>query len=142
MRLIAPATALLLASSAAMADCNHPTRVGDAPGEFTAESEATPATIDCYQVTAQAGQQLSVSLAGSNHDASFAVFAPGWQASCNAVDDCDITGDQLSPDAATDWTDKVSDAGAYLIVIDNAASDADYHLNVTLRDAGLRPAGQ
>jgi hypothetical protein len=135
MRLIMSATALLLVSSGAMADCNHPTPISAAPGapESTVESDALPATIDCYQVTAQAGQQLSVTIAGSKNDAAFAVFAPGWTASCNAADDCDINGDQLSADAATNWSDAAPASGAYLIVIDNSLSDADYRLNVTLR---------
>jgi hypothetical protein len=135
MRLTVLAAALLLASSSAMADCNHPTviKVADGGGESTIEENAPSATVDCYQFTGAVGQRVAVELTGGSRDAVFAVFAPGWQATCDATEDCDIVGDQLSDDAATSWLETLWVAGNYLIVIDNSRSDADYRLNVELR---------
>ncbi|HYM71768.1 MAG TPA: hypothetical protein VET89_02220 [Stellaceae bacterium] len=136
MRLIVAATALLLASASAMAaDCTHPTVIQLAPGatSATVESGAPSEMVDCYQVTASAGQLMSVTIAGDDSDAVFAVFAPGWEASCSAIGDCDVTGDQLSVDEATTWSDAAPASGAYLIVIDNSRSDAEYKLTVAIR---------
>ena len=135
MRLIAPATALLVAScSIAMADCNHPTAISVARGasESTVEADAPATTIDCYQLAAKAGQEITVTVAGAKDDAVFAVFAPGWRATCDAADDCDINGDQMSADEAKTWSDTAPATGAYLIVIDNSRSDSSYQLNVEL----------
>ena len=74
--------------SVPLANRSYDLRFGDRrefapPGdpESTVESDALLATIDCYQLTAQAGQQISVAIAGTKNDAVFAVFAPGWKAS-------------------------------------------------------------
>ena len=135
MRLIVSAAALVVASSAALADCNHPTAIRLAAGasESTIEENAPGSTVDCYQFAATAGQQVSIELSGAKGDAVFAVFAPGWQASCDAAEDCDIVGDQLTEDQTTSWSDTVSATGAYLIVIDNSRGDGDYRLNVEFR---------
>ena len=138
MRLIAPTTALLLASllapSAATADCNHPAAITVAHGavESTVEADAPATTIDCYQLTAKSGQSIAVTIAGAKDDTVFAVFAPGWRATCDAADDCDINGEQLSADEAKTWSDTAPATGAYLIVIDNSRSDSSYQLNVEL----------
>ena len=118
-----------------MADCGHPTPISVAPGaaDSTVESDTPTNALDCYQVAAEAGQVVSITVAGGRKDPVFAVFAPGWQASCTAVGDCDITGDQLGDDEATTWSDTAPSTGAYLIVIDNSRSDSDYRLSVELR---------
>jgi hypothetical protein len=135
MRLIVSAAALVMVSSAALADCNHPAMISVAPGasESTVANETPTSTVDCYQFLANAGQQVSVDIVGARGDAVFAVFAPGWQASCNEVDDCDVLGDQLSDDQTKSWSDTVEVSGAYLIVVDNSRSDADYRLNIEFR---------
>jgi len=135
MRFIVSAAALVMVSSAALADCSHPAMISAAPGanESTVDNDAPTATIDCYQFVANAGQQVWVDIAGGKGDAVFAIFAPGWQAVCDALDDCDVTGDQLSDDQVTSWSDKVAVAGAYLIVVDNSRSDLEYRLNVEFR---------
>jgi len=118
-----------------MADCKHPGSIGLAPGtrESTVESDAQSATIDCYQFAAQAGQQVVIEISGAKRDAVFAVFGPGWEASCDAAEDCDVTGDLLGDEQTTKWSDTISVTGAYLIVIDNSRSDSDYRLNVEFR---------
>jgi hypothetical protein len=135
MRLIVSAAALVMVSSAALADCNHPVMIGAAPGarESTIDNDSPTATIDCYQFVANAGQQVSVDIAGAKGDAVFAIFAPGWQATCDALDDCDVIGDQLTDDQVRSWSDKVAVAGTYLIVVDNSRSDLEYRLNVEFR---------
>lgn len=136
MRIALAAATLLLSGGSALADCNHPAQIAVTPGatESTAETDTPAATLDCYQVAAQAGQQLAVSLAGPKSDAVFAVYAPGWAASCNPEDDCDIAGDQLTADETRSWSGTVPVTGTYLIVIDNSRSDADYRLNVVLQE--------
>jgi hypothetical protein len=126
---------VLLASPDARADCNHPPVINpNAP----VETDAPTTTIDCYQVALPAGQRVSVAIAGAKNDAVFAVFAPGWTASCNAAEDCDVNGDQLSDDNVTRWLDTAPAAGAYLIVVDNSKSDADYRLTVELQIPGTK----
>jgi hypothetical protein len=126
------AAALLLASSSAMADCNHPTviKIADGGSESTIEENAPSATVDCYQFAGTVGQRVSIDLSGAKGDAMFAVFAPGWQALCDTAEDCDIVGDQLSDDQTTSWSETLWASGLYLIVIDNSRSDTDYRLNV------------
>ncbi|HWB48589.1 MAG TPA: hypothetical protein VG651_05730 [Stellaceae bacterium] len=135
MRLTVSTAALLLASSNAMADCNHPTPIkfAEGAGEASIEENAPSSTIDCYQFTGTTGQRVTVDLSGLKGDAVFAVFAPGWQATCDATDDCDIVGDQLSDDQTNSWSDTLWIDGAYLIVVDNSRSDVDYRLNIDTR---------
>jgi hypothetical protein len=135
MRFIVSAAALFMVPSAALADCNHPAMISAAPGtsESTVDNDSPSSTIDCYQFIANAGQQVSVDVVGVKGDAVFAIFAPGWRATCDALDDCDVTGEQLSEDQATSWSDKVETTGAYLIVVDNSRSDLEYRLNVEFR---------
>ena len=137
MRFLLSALALLLGSAggAMAADCGRPTTIQIDPGASSTTVASGPPSemIDCYQVTAAAGQRLSVAIAGDENDAVFAVFAPGWQATCTALGDCDVNGDQLSDDEATTWSDSAPTAGAYLIVVDNSRSDAEYKLTVGVR---------
>jgi len=136
MRIALAAVLLLASGGAALADCNRPTPINVTPtaSESTVETDTPTTTLDCYQVAGQAGQHLSVAIAGAKSDATLSVYAPGWKASCNAVGDCDIDGDELTPDAARSWSDVLPVAGAYLIVVDNSRSDSDYRLNVVLQE--------
>jgi hypothetical protein len=132
---IAPAAALFLVfNGAAFADCTHPKPIqfGAGASAVTLNSGPPTETIDCFQVTGRAGQQLSVTLEGAQHDAKLALYAPGWQTTCSATGDCDISGDLMSEADETDWTDKLERTGAILIVVDNSKSDAEYRLSVEL----------
>jgi hypothetical protein len=141
MRSALAAAGFVLCGGPALADCNSPTPISVAAGaaESTVAADTPTTTLDCYQVTAQAGEQLSITLDGAKNDAVFTLLAPGWQAHCDTADDCDIDGDALSEDDAKSWTDTVPSSGAYLIVIDNSHSDADYRLNVVLQPAREPP---
>ena len=132
MRFAVSAATLFLASSSATADCKHPAAIGLASGasEYTVEADAPSSTIDCYQFAAQAGQQVLIEISGGKRDAVFAVYGPGWEASCDAADDCDISGDLLGDEQMMKWSDTAAVTGAYLIVVDNSRSDSDYRLNV------------
>ena len=132
MRFAVSTAALFLASSSAMADCRRPAAIGLASGarESTVEADAPSSTIDCYQFAGQAGQQVVIEISGGKGDAVFAVYGPGWEASCDAADDCDISGDLLGDEQTTKWSDTAPVTGAYLIVVDNSRSDTDYRLNV------------
>jgi hypothetical protein len=136
MRIALAAVLLLVSGGTALADCNRPAPISVTPtaSESTVETDAPTTTLDCYQVSGQAGQHLSVSISGDKSDATLAVFAPGWKASCNAAEDCDIDGDELTGEAAKSWSDLLPVTGAYLIVIDNSRSDSDYRLNVVLQE--------
>ena len=129
MRFVMAAAVLLLSASAALADCAHPETISGTDISGTAAS----GVIYCYQMTAQAGQQMSLSVTSANGDVVFAVFAPGWQVACSTDGDCDVEGEQLSEDEATSWSDTAPRSGSYLIVIDNLRSDADYELTVDIR---------
>jgi hypothetical protein len=131
MRLFLSAAALLLASSAAMADCGHPEMIQAVTDDVSATVPS--GTVYCYQVAAVAGQQVTLAVASDANDVVFAVFAPGWQVNCSAAGDCDVTGDQLSDDEVTTWSEIAANNGNYLIVIDNSRSDADYRLNVGIK---------
>ncbi|HVH78363.1 MAG TPA: hypothetical protein VM782_03150 [Stellaceae bacterium] len=122
------AAVLLLSASAAFADCAHPETISASDLSATAASGA----IYCYQVTAQAGQQINLSVTSANGDVVFAVFAPGWQVACTGEGDCDVEGEQLSEDEAKSWSDTAPSNGSYLIVIDNLRSDADYELAIDI----------
>jgi hypothetical protein len=132
---IALAAALFLAfGGSAFADCTHPRPIqfGAGANAVTLNSGPPTETIDCYQVTGRAGQELSITLEGVQHDAKLALYAPGWQTTCSPTGDCDISGDLMSEADETDWTDKLERGGAILIVIDNSKSDAEYRLGVEL----------
>ena len=129
MRLLMSAAALLLMTSAALADCAHPETITAADSSGTALS----GVVYCYQVAAQAGQQLTLSVTSASKDVLLTVLAPGWQTNCNSDGDCDLDGEQLSDDNATSWSDAAPMTGNYLVVIDNLHSDADYELGVDIR---------
>lgn len=135
MRAWAWAAALVLVAGAARAaDCSKPAPVVFEPGSASV-TIANPggSTSDCYQVTTRSAQVLSVSVDNDNDDVSFALYAPGWAATCNAAEECDLQGDLLSEDDTKAWSDTVEAAGTYLIVVDNSKSAADYELTVELR---------
>jgi hypothetical protein len=134
MRIALGAALFLVSGGAAIAACSHPKAipVNAGAGAVTLDSGPPTETIDCYQVTGRAGQELSVALQGAQRDAKLALYAPGWQASCQSSGDCDISGDLMSDEDETDWTDKLETSGAFLIVIDNSKSDAEYRLSVEL----------
>jgi hypothetical protein len=142
MRSALAAVGLTLCSGTAFADCNSPAPIDVAAGaaESTVAADAPTTTLDCYQLNARAGEQLSITLDGARNDAVFTLLAPGWRAHCDAVDDCDIDGEALSEDDAKSWADPLPTSGAYLIVIDNSRSDSDYRLNVVLQ-ANREPPG-
>jgi len=142
MRSTLAAVGLSLCGGPAFADCNAPTPINVTVGaaESTVAADTPTTTLDCYQVTAHAGEQLSITLDGAKNDAVFTLLAPGWQAHCDSADDCDIDGEALSEDDAKSWIDTAPSSGAYLIVIDNSRSDSDYRLNVVLQaDREARP---
>ena len=128
MRLFGSATALLLTTTTAFADCAHPETISGADSAGTALS----GVVYCYQVAARAGQQMTLSVTSANRDVLLTVLAPGWQATCSAEGDCDLDGEQLSDDNTTSWSDSAPATGNYLVVIDNMLSDADYELNVDI----------
>jgi hypothetical protein len=136
MRIALAAVLLLVFGGTALADCNRPTPISVTPtaSESTVETDTPTTTLDCYQVAGQAGQHLSITISGDKSDATLAFYAPGWKASCNAAEDCDIDGDELTADEARSWSDVLPVTGAYLIVIDNSRSDSDYRLNVVLQE--------
>jgi hypothetical protein len=135
MRIALAAAVFLLSGEIALADCNRPKLIEFGPGANAVALSSGPPTetVDCYQVVGRAGQEMSVTLDGAEHDARLALYAPGWQASCDSSDDCDVSGDLMSEENETDWSDQLTASGAYLIVIDNAKSDAEYRLTVELR---------
>jgi hypothetical protein len=141
MRIALAAVGLALCGGPAFADCNAPASIDVAAGaaESTVAADTPTTTLDCYQLTARAGEQLSITLGGAKNDAVFTLLAPGWRAHCDAVDDCDIDGEALSEDEAKSWADTLPTSGAYLIVIDNSRSDSDYRLNVVLQAAREPP---
>src|SRR5580704_4666217 len=135
MRIALAAAVFLLSRGAALADCNHPKLIefGLGASAVTLNSGPPTETVDCYQVIGRAGQEMGVTLEGAEHDAKLALYAPGWQASCDSSGDCDVSGDLMSEENETDWSDQLAASGAYLIVVDNAKSDAEYRLTVELR---------
>jgi hypothetical protein len=141
MRSLLAAVGLTLCGGTAFADCNAPAPIDVAAGaaESTVAADTPTTTLDCYQLTARAGEQLSITLDGGKNDAVFTLLAPGWRAHCDAVDDCDIDGEALSEDETKSWADTLPASGAYLIVIDNSRSDSDYRLNVVLQAAREPP---
>lgn len=135
MRIWAVAAALVLVSGAARAaDCNAPAPIVFTPGSpsVTIANPGTD-TIDCYQVTARTNQALTVAVDNEADDAVFALYAPGWSATCDAAGECHLVGDLLSEEDTKNWSDTVETAGSYLIVVDNSKSGADYELTVELR---------
>jgi hypothetical protein len=135
MRIALAIAVFLVSNGAALADCSHPKpiQLGAGASAVTLNSGPPTETVDCYQVSGRTGQQLSVTLEGAQHDAKLALYAPGWQTTCSASGDCDISGDLMSEADETDWTDKLERNGAVLIVIDNSKSDAEYRLSIELR---------
>jgi hypothetical protein len=133
MRIALAAALVLLSGMPAVADCNRPKLIEFSAGAslVTLSSGASTETVDCYQAIGRAGQELRVTLEGAGRDAKLALYAPGWQASC-ASGDCDISGDLISDEGETDWSDQLEASGAYLIVVDNSKSDAEYRLTVAL----------
>ena len=128
------AAALVLVSGAAQADCTHPAPVSFPAGATSVTIEDTPGVaITCYQLTAREGQRLTLSVTDDEHEASLELYAPGWQATCNADGDCEVSGDTLSEENEKSWADELPASGVYLIVVDNPKSDADYRLIVELR---------
>jgi hypothetical protein len=134
MRIALAAAFLLLSGMPAVADCNRPKRIEFGTGASVATLSSGPSTetVDCYQVIGRAGQELNVTLVGAARDAKLALYAPGWQASCDSSGDCDVSGDLISEEGETDWSDQLEANGAYLIVVDNSKSDAEYRLTVAL----------
>jgi hypothetical protein len=132
------AFAMLLASAgAAMADCNHPAAINFAPGAASATivSDDPVPTAECYQVTAQVKRELGMFLESTEKGPVLEVYAPGWTASCNASDECSISGTLMSDPGETEWTDTLTETGAYLIVVDNAHGD-EYRLTVEIHLPG------
>jgi hypothetical protein len=134
MRIALAVALFVMFGGTALADCSHPKPIqfGAGASAITLNSGPPTETIDCYQVTGRAGQELSIALQGAQHDAKLALYAPGWQANCQSSGDCDISGDLMSEEDETDWTDKLETNGAFLIVIDNSKSDAEYALHLEL----------
>lgn len=135
MRSWASAAALILAPGVAMAaDCNRPAPIQVAPGASATIASGPPSgSSDCYQITARGDQTLTLTLDSTTDDAVFALYAPGWTAKCDSAGDCDLTGDLLSEDGTSAWADTLQESGAYLIVIDNTASDSEYRLTAELQ---------
>ncbi len=117
------------------ADCSNPAPIVFEPGSASVTIAAKPpSTIaDCYQVTARANQHMTVTVDNEADDAVLALYAPGWATKCDPTAGCDLTGDLLSEDDIKTWSDVVETAGAYLIVIDNSKSSADYELTVEMQ---------
>ena len=128
---VVAAAAWLVAASAALANCARPETISLAGPDKTGTESG--GAVYCFQVAAQAGQRMGVSIASANNDVVFIIFAPGWETSCTADGDCDIEGEQLSEDNATSWADTAPSTGNYLVVIENSRSDADYELSVDVR---------
>jgi|HubBroStandDraft_6_1064221.scaffolds.fasta_scaffold2003338_1 hypothetical protein len=128
---------LLAAAGAALADCNHPAAINFAPGvaSATVASDDSVPTAECYQVTAQAKQELGMFIESTGKGPVLEVYAPGWTASCDAFDECSISGTLMSDPGDTEWTDTLTDTGAYLIVVDNPHSD-EYRLTVEIHSSG------
>ena len=136
MRVPLAAVALFLVSSGAeAADCNHPLPIGFAPGQTSVTLPSGPPTgsVSCYQVNGTEGQELNITVKSAEKDAVLALYAPGWQASCDASGDCEINGDLLSDEGDTEWVDELEKTGLYLIVVDNSRSDAEYQMIVSLQ---------
>ncbi len=130
------AVALLFLSGAAeAADCSHPLPIAFPPGTsiVTLDSGPPADAVGCYQLTARAGQKLTASVQTDDHAAFLELYAPGWRASCNASAECEVSGDLLSEDNETSWSDELETSGAYLIVVDNSRTDSEYKLTVELR---------
>ena len=137
MRPLMAAIALLFAfAGTALADCAHPAMITFAPGQtFTAVASGDPLpSVECYRVNAQANQDLGVFLE-SNQGPSLEIYAPGWEVKCDSSDDCHFNGNLLSDTGDTDWTETLTEAGAYLIVVDNPNGD-DYRLGIETHPAG------
>jgi hypothetical protein len=134
MRAWALAAVLVLVSGAAgAANCNKPTPIVFEPGGSSV-TIASPGgnTSDCYQLAARSNQVLTVSVDNAADDAVFALYAPGWTVNCSAAEECELSGDELSEDDTKAWSDTLEATGAYLIVVDNSKSGADYELTVEM----------
>ncbi|HEY1797546.1 MAG TPA: hypothetical protein VGG57_15655 [Stellaceae bacterium] len=131
---ILAAALVLVAGAASAADCSRPTPVVFEPGSSSvtiANQESSSA--DCYQLTARGSQHLTITVDNAADDAVLALYAPGWAVKCDRDGACDLTGDLLSEDDTKTWSDIVEAAGAYLIVVDNSKSGADYELTVEMQ---------
>jgi len=135
--LTAAAVLLLASAGAARADCNRPAAIVIQPGTASAtlDSDEPVPTVECYQVTAPAAQELRIFLDSDAKGPMLEVFAPGWTANCNASDECGVSGTLISDPGDTEWSDTLTETGAYLIVIDNANGD-EYQLTVEIRSPG------
>jgi hypothetical protein len=127
--------ALFVVSGATRAaDCNHPLPIAFPAGATTVTLASGPLAdaVGCFQLTARAGQKLTATVQDADHAVSLQLYAPGWKATCNTAADCDVSGDLLSEDNETSWSDQLETSGAYLIVVDNSRTDAEYKLIVEL----------
>jgi hypothetical protein len=125
---------VLVCGAAEAADCSKPTPivVEPASGSVTIPSPGA-STADCYQVTARTSQIMTIAVDNAGDDVSFALYAPGWSATCNAAEECDLQGDLLSDDETKIWSDSVEVPGTYLIVVDNSKSGDDYEITVEMK---------
>jgi hypothetical protein len=134
---MAASVVLAASAGAAMADCNHPAAIAFAPGAASATvvSDDPVPTVECYQVTAQARRELGMFLENAEKGPMLEVYAPGWTASCNGSDECSISGTLMSDPGETDWTDTLTETGAYLIVVENEHG-VEYRLTVEIHSPG------
>jgi hypothetical protein len=130
------AAALVFVSGAAeAADCTHPLQIAFPAGATSVTLDSGPPAdaVGCYQLTASTGQKLTASVQSDDRAAYLELYAPGWRASCSAAAECEVTGDLLSEENVTSWSDELDANGAYLIVVDNSRTDSEYKLTVELR---------
>jgi hypothetical protein len=131
---ILAAAVVLVSGAASAADCGNPAPIVFDPGSASVTIAAPPSsTVDCYQVTARGNQHMTITVDNEADDAVLALYAPGWAVKCGATGACDLTGDLLSEDDTKTWSDTAEAPGAYLIVIDNSKSGADYELTVDMQ---------
>lgn len=135
---MAAATVMVLTvAGPARADCGRPVAIAFPPGTASATlNSAEPvSTVECYQVAAPAGQDLRIFVDSEAKGPVLEIFAPGWTATCTASDECGVSGTPISEPGDTEWSDTLTETGAYLIVIDNANGD-DYQLTVEIHPPG------
>lgn len=91
---------------------------------------------DRYDITANAGQTMTVSVSSKEKNAAFTIYQPGYR---TVVEDGvpTITGPTLAGagegDDAMKWTGPLPAAGKYLIEVGGTRGNASYKLTVTIK---------
>jgi hypothetical protein len=128
--------AIVMSTAAADAECGPPVAIRFAAGASAADltDGIARGEIDCYTLTAGAGQRMTLLVGSVERNAVISVYPPGWKLSRDADQTWEIAGTALTGIGDTDrWSGPLPPRGQYLIVVGSSRGGAEYNLRVEIR---------